>query len=100
SRRRQIADPTSITAPTRDPLAEVSARELLDILENELARLPEALRLPLVLCAIEGQTVEEAGRRLGATLSAIKGRLERGRSRLHSRLSKRGFTLPATLAAT
>src|SRR5262249_33915257 len=26
SRRRQIADPTSITAPTRDPLAEVSAR--------------------------------------------------------------------------
>src|SRR5262245_10485970 len=100
SRRRQIVDAASIAAPMRDPLAEVSARELLDILENELARLPEILRLPLALCAIEGQTIDEAARRLGVTPSAFKGRLERGRSRLHSRLTKRGFTLPAALAAT
>jgi WD40 repeat protein len=98
SRRHLIADPASLPAPTRDPLADVSARELLEILEAELARLPEPLRLPLVLCAIEGQTVEDAARRLGATPSAIKGRLERGRARLHSRLTKRGFTLPAALA--
>jgi RNA polymerase sigma factor (sigma-70 family) len=82
-----------------DPLAEVSARELLDALEAELGKLPEAYRLPLVLCCLEGLSQEEAAGRLGCSPDSIRGRLERGRRRLHERLVRRGLELPAALAA-
>jgi RNA polymerase sigma factor (sigma-70 family) len=82
-----------------DPLAAVSGRELLAILDEELARLPEVLRLPIFLCCLEGCTQEEAAGRLGWTPGSVRGRLERGRARLHARLVRRGLTLPAALGA-
>lgn len=85
--------------PHPDPLAELSVRDLLAVVEEELARLPEAYRLALVLCALEGQSQEEAAHRLGCTPGALRGRLERGRARLHARLARRGITLTAALAA-
>jgi RNA polymerase sigma factor (sigma-70 family) len=81
-----------------DPLDEITARELLAIFDEELQRLPEAYRLPLTLCALEGLTQEEAARRLGWTVGSVRGRLERGRARLHARLSRRGLTLTTALA--
>ena len=83
----------------RDPLSEISARELLEALEAEVHDLPEAYRLPLVLCCLEGLSQEEAASRLGCTPGSVRGRLERGRKRLHARLVRRGLTLPAALAA-
>jgi RNA polymerase sigma factor (sigma-70 family) len=86
------------TAAPADPLAAVSGRELCGILDEELARLPERLRAPLVSCCLEGQTRDEAAKALGWSLGTLKRRLEQGRVLLRSRLEKRGFTLPATLA--
>jgi RNA polymerase sigma factor (sigma-70 family) len=54
-RRRHVERQTDL-AHYADPLAEVSGRELCAILDEELARLPERLRAPLVLCCLEGQT--------------------------------------------
>jgi RNA polymerase sigma factor (sigma-70 family) len=85
-------------ARCRDPLAELSGRELLTILEDEIRRLPAAYRLPVVLCCLEGLTLEEAASRLGCTTGALRGRLERGRVRLRARLSARGLA-PATVMA-
>ena len=85
--------------PRPDPLAEVSAREVLVILDEEVARLPEVFRLPILLCGLEGLGLEETARRLGWTRDSVKGRLERGRKRLHERLVQRGLTLTAVLAA-
>jgi RNA polymerase sigma factor (sigma-70 family) len=85
--------------PRPDPLAEVTTRELLTVLDEELRRLPTAYRLPLILCCLEGRSQEEAARQLGWTPGSLKGRLERGRARLHARLARRGFTLSAALAA-
>jgi RNA polymerase sigma factor (sigma-70 family) len=82
-----------------DPLAELSARELLTILDEEVQRLPERYRLPLILCCLGGRSLEEAARQLGWTCGSVKGRLERGRARLHDRLVRRGLTLSAALAA-
>jgi RNA polymerase sigma factor (sigma-70 family) len=84
--------------PRPDPLVELSARELLMIIDDELQRLPEVYRLPVILCCLEGRTLEEAARQLGWTPGSVKGRLERGRARLHARLVRRGLTLSAALA--
>ncbi len=89
----------SPTAAPRQPLDELSARELLGIFDEELQRLPEAYRLPLTLCCLEGLTQEEAARRLGWSAGSVKGRLERGRTRLHARLARHGLTLAGALVA-
>jgi RNA polymerase sigma factor (sigma-70 family) len=83
--------------PRPDPLAELTARDLLHILEEEVQRLPGAYRLPIILCCLEGLSQEDAARQLGWTAGAVKGRLERGRKRLHERLARRGLALPAAL---
>jgi RNA polymerase sigma factor (sigma-70 family) len=84
--------------PRPDPLATVSARDLLRALEDEIQHLPESYRLPVVLCCLEGFTQEEAAVRLGCTPGSVKGRLERGRVKLHARLLRRGLTLAAAFA--
>jgi RNA polymerase sigma factor (sigma-70 family) len=90
---REPADPVS------DPLSEMTGRELLGLLEEEVQRLPAAYRLPVALCCLEGLSQEEAALRLGCTPGALRGRLQRGRARLHGRLLKRGISLAAALAA-
>ncbi|HEV3256397.1 MAG TPA: sigma-70 family RNA polymerase sigma factor [Gemmataceae bacterium] len=85
--------------PHPDPLTELSVRELLGILDEEIQRLPVAYRLPVILCCLEGRTQEEVARQLGWTAGSVKGRLERGRARLHERLARLGLTLSAALAA-
>jgi RNA polymerase sigma factor (sigma-70 family) len=83
-----------------DPLDEVSGRELLAVLDQELAALPERLRVPLVLSFLEGQTRDEAARALGCSLGTLKRRLEEGRQQLRARLGRRGLALSAALLAT
>jgi RNA polymerase sigma factor (sigma-70 family) len=85
--------------PRPDPLTLLTARELLTALDEEVRRLPEVYRLPVILCCVEGRTREEAARQLGWTSGSVKGRLERGRARLHAGLRRRGLTLSAALAA-
>ena len=83
-----------------DPAAEITVRESQELLHQELNALPERLRLPLVLCYLQGLTRDEAAARLGWSLGTLKRRLEAGRKRLHARLSRRGLALSALLSAS
>jgi RNA polymerase sigma factor (sigma-70 family) len=79
------------------PTEQVSWREVCQLLDEELQRLPPRCRAVLVLCYLEGLTRDEAARRLGWSLATLKRRLERGRRLLHARLMRRGVA-PAGLA--
>jgi RNA polymerase sigma factor (sigma-70 family) len=79
---------------------DLTVRELREVLDDELARLPDKYWAPLLLCYFEGMTHEEASRQLGWTPRSVKDRLERGRNRLRVRLAKRGVTLSLTLAGS
>jgi RNA polymerase sigma factor (sigma-70 family) len=81
------------------PLDELRARELLAVLDEELRRLPEVYRLPLILCVLEGRRQEDAARLLGWTLGSLRGRLQRGQTRLHARLLRRGLAFSVALLA-
>ena len=79
-------------AAASDPLEEIcGCANILTILDEEIARLPETFRLPVILCHLEGLSREEAAKRLGVSASSIKGMLERGRQMLRKRLSSRGL---------
>jgi RNA polymerase sigma factor (sigma-70 family) len=97
--RRPSVDAADVPDPRPDPLVELSARDLLAAVNEEIERLPERNRLPVVLCCLEGLSQEEAAQRLGWRPGSVKGRLERGRKRLQARLTRRGLTLSAVLAA-
>jgi RNA polymerase sigma factor (sigma-70 family) len=98
--RRWAHETRAATRPAEhDPLAEVSLREARAVLDDELNRLAERYRAPLVLCYLEGATRDEAAQQLGWSVSTLKRRLERGRELLRVRLERRGLGLAAVLAA-
>jgi RNA polymerase sigma factor (sigma-70 family) len=78
---------------------DLSWREACAILHEELDRLPDGYRLPLLLCYLDGKSRDEAAGELGWTVNRVRGQLERGRERLRKRLERRGIALSAGLLA-
>jgi RNA polymerase sigma factor (sigma-70 family) len=73
--------------------------DLSSILHEEIDRLPDSQRLPVVLCDLEGLTYEQAAGRLQWTVPTLYHRLAKGRKRLRNRLIRRGVTAAAAAAA-
>jgi RNA polymerase sigma factor (sigma-70 family) len=88
SREREVA-----AMPAGDPSVEVVWRELRQVLDEELGRLAQKYRVPLVLVYLEGKTTEEVARQLGCPKGTVLSRLARGRDRLRDRLVRRGVAL-------
>ena len=51
--------------------------ELRPVLHEEVNRLPEKYRVPVILCYLEGKTNEEAAELLQWPVGTVKGRLSR-----------------------
>lgn len=65
-------------------------REVKQLLDEELDRLPQRLRELIVLVDLEGLTRSEAARRLAVPPGTVSSRLARGRELLKQRLVRRG----------
>jgi RNA polymerase sigma factor (sigma-70 family) len=63
------------------------------ILHEEIDRLPERYRQPIVLCYLEEKTYQQAANHLRWSVGSTQGRLRRGRDLLKTRLTRRGVTL-------
>jgi outer membrane protein assembly factor BamB len=64
---------------------------------EEILRLPQRNREPIVLCHLQGLSTAAAARRLGCAQGTILSRLARGRERLRRQLTRRGTHEPAEL---
>jgi RNA polymerase sigma factor (sigma-70 family) len=74
-----------------DHAAEIEKEELRQALRDELQRLPEKYRLPLVLCYFEGLTHEDAARAIGVARGSMARLIGTGLERLRERLLERGL---------
>ncbi len=89
---------TARRSPGDDPLAAAQRRELSQVLDEELDRLPERFRRAVVLCYLEGRSTAEAAERLGCPRGTVLSRLATAREKLKVRLLRRGIA-PAILPA-
>ena len=94
-RRERRAGQPETDAPA--PGSELN--DLLCVLDEELAALPDDVRAALVACFLEEHTQDEAARELGWSVSTLRRRLDRGKELLRARLARRGVTLGAGLLA-
>lgn len=103
ARRQAVPSPVEVDLAVGnepEPLTELTIREARALLHEALERLPEKLRLPLILCYLEERTRDEAARQLGWPEGTFKRRLERGRELLRQHLGRRGLTISAALLTT
>src|SRR5581483_6434854 len=91
-RERKVAQEVTAGAA-----AEAGIEEWRPLLDEELQRLPEKYRLPLVLCYLQGKTNAEAAAALGWPPGSMSRRLSRARELLREGLVRRGVGLPAAL---
>jgi len=87
STRRRLKERTFAELAARRGTARDHG-ELISQLHEEIERLPERYRVPIVLCDLEGLTHEQAAGHLGCPIGTVKSRLARGRERLGNRMKR------------
>jgi RNA polymerase sigma factor (sigma-70 family) len=93
ARRRKNLE-QHLPAPTQSTAEEeIDRTELYAVPDEELAILPEQLRVPLVLRYLEGKTLEEVARIVGCSRPVVRKRLVRGEAILRKRLERRGLAV-------
>lgn len=93
ARKRSNSKPLPVQADPvagADPFAEAAWKEVRGVLDDEMGRLPETLRAPLILCYFDGLSRDEAAEKLGCSRRTLMRRLEKARARLRKRLERRG----------
>ncbi|MFI5454407.1 MAG: sigma-70 family RNA polymerase sigma factor [Isosphaerales bacterium] len=87
AREREAGQMTTVSASSSPAVWY----DLLPSLHEEIARLPEKYRLPILLCDLEGLPQAQAAGQLHWSERTLRRRLAEARDRLKSRLARRGL---------
>lgn len=92
-------DISLVESDAPDPEQQASQSELRDVMEREVAALPDAFRAVVILRDVEGMSTAEAAESLGISDDLVKQRLHRARALLRENLYERaGVTLASLFA--
>jgi RNA polymerase sigma factor (sigma-70 family) len=89
--RRDEARDRMHSQPGREHPGHPPDFSFISMLREEVSRLPDRYRRPVVHCYLEGRTNQEAAAQLKCPVGTIKGRLSRARQTLRNRLAGRGL---------
>jgi RNA polymerase sigma-70 factor (ECF subfamily) len=78
-----------------EPGQHTAWQELMLVLHDEVSRLPERFRLPVIMSYLEGKTSEEIAELLHWRVGMVDRRLSRAGALLRSRLMRRGMARSA-----
>src|SRR5690242_8711204 len=96
--RRRHREEAAARAEAQPP-PDAARDDLRRVIDEEVNRLPDKYREPVVLCYFEGKTYQEAARLLGCPAGTASVRLARARELLRTRLGRRGVALSAVALA-
>lgn len=85
---------------TPGPLDQIASSQNLQVLDEELNRLPARYRDVLVMAYFANQSNQQIADELNVSRGTVDGRLRRGRNQLRIRLARRGVVLGVLAAAT
>jgi RNA polymerase sigma factor (sigma-70 family) len=98
--RRQREKEAAIAMRRCETLDDLTWQELRGVLDEEIGRLPEKYRAPVVLCLLEGKSYDQAAKELGCPKSSLASRLSKALELLRGQLTRRGIALSAAALAT
>lgn len=96
ARRRQREAKAAIPEPS-SPVPDAAWDKLQAAVHEEVYKLPDRLRLPFVLCELQGRPQKEVAAALHWKAASVSSRLSEARRVLLDRLARRG--VPAAMAA-
>jgi RNA polymerase sigma factor (sigma-70 family) len=91
--RRRERERRASVKPTTEAPADETWEDLLPLLDEELNRLPDKYRVPVVLCELEGRTRREVARQLKVPEGTVSSRLATARNLLARRLARYGLAV-------
>jgi len=97
--RRRSHEKQLATFPHPTVEALLPNGDLNPILDEELSRLPEKFRMPVLLCDLEGRSQRDVARELQLPVGTLCHRLASARRVLARRLTRRGVTLAVGAAS-
>jgi|SRR5579884_1384317 len=95
TKKRRIKEQQAAQQPWTQVSNDGPPEELLARLDEELSRLPDRYRLPVLLCELQGRSRKEAARLLGLPIGTVSWRLAQARKLLAQRLARYGTMLAA-----
>ncbi|HEX3148376.1 MAG TPA: sigma-70 family RNA polymerase sigma factor [Gemmataceae bacterium] len=97
--RRAKRERLAAKAEASQPTTEAAWDRWQAAVHAEIDRLPDQLRVPFVLCVLQGVRQNEAAKRLGWKLGTVSGRVCLAKQALTRAIGRRGLTGPAVIAA-
>lgn len=96
---RDDVDITLVESSAPDPEQQASQSELRDVMEREVAALPDAFRVVVMMRDVQGLSTSETAQCVGISEDLVKQRLHRARAMLRENLYRRaGVTLSSLFA--